>query len=92
MVDKVDVRARLRAKFYENPDQYPLRGNADEVKAYRAKTKEMEALFKKDLFEEFEIVEHPKRELLFSKSWELSHDSGLEEVYYTFSDLFELIK
>jgi hypothetical protein len=48
--------------------------------------------FKRDLFEEFGVENHPKREIVFEMAWERAHSSGYYEVYLAFEDLVELIK
>ena len=48
--------------------------------------------FKKDLFEELDIVDNPKNELLFSKAWEHGHSAGFHEVYVYACYLVDLIK
>ena len=47
--------------------------------------------FKRDLFEELGIENHPKRQLLFEKAWERGHSSGYSEVYNVALDLVDLI-
>ena len=48
--------------------------------------------FKEDLFTEFGMSKHPKREKIFNYAWEEGHACGLEDVYGVFSDIVELIK
>lgn len=47
--------------------------------------------FKQDAFKELGIENHPKRELLYKKAWELGHSGGLSEVWYYLSELADLI-
>lgn len=51
-----------------------------------------EKKFKNDLFEELEIQDNPKRELLYQKAYELGHSYGCSEVFYYAKELAELIK
>lgn len=47
--------------------------------------------FKNDLFNELGIENNPKRELLFSKAWEMGHSSGYYSVFEHAEDLVDLI-
>ena len=44
------------------------------------------------MFEELDIADNPKRDLLFNKAWELGHSYGLSEVYHYADELVCLIK
>ena len=48
--------------------------------------------FKSDIENEFGVEDHPKKDLLFSISWERGHSAGYYEVYYCYQELVELIK
>ena len=48
--------------------------------------------FKTDLFNELNINDNPKKELLFEKSRKLSHNDSLEEIYIWVHELVDLIK
>jgi len=48
--------------------------------------------FKEDIFEEFGVQNHPKRERVFELAWDRGHSSGFFEVYLVFEELVELIK
>jgi hypothetical protein len=49
-------------------------------------------LFIKDLEEENDLQDNPKKDLLWAKAWELGHSSGYDEVITIYEDLMELIK
>ena len=59
---------------------------------YNEESKRIYEEFKNDLFEELDITDNPKKEILFSKAWDMSHSYGFESVYYKAEDLVELIK
>ncbi len=48
--------------------------------------------FKEDIFGEFGVQNHPKRERVFELAWDRGHSSGFSEVYLVFEELVELIK
>lgn len=67
----------------------------DEValkKARAERTQRIMAEFKRDLFEELGIANHPMREKLYSKAWENGHSSGFQEVYNCALNLVDLIE
>lgn len=47
--------------------------------------------FKQDMFVELDIENNEKRELLFSKAWEMGHSSGYDEIKNYMIDLVDLI-
>lgn len=61
-------------------------------KAFRDDEARLEALFKNDLFEFFDVKDNPKANLLYSKCYELGHSGGLAEIYCKFDDLVDLIR
>jgi hypothetical protein len=63
-----------------------------EVQEYRVEEGKMREKFKSDLFKEFGIESNPKRDLLFSKAWELGHSDGFASVANYAQDLVELIQ
>lgn len=87
-----------------NPDNYDSKSEEKRVRdtlikivnerydSQKQKEIELYNEFKHDLFEELEITDNPKRDLLFEKSWDRGHSYGLYEVYNTALDLVELIK
>jgi hypothetical protein len=82
------------------------RAYADQLEAYEAaregfqaaraawahKSLALERQFREDLEHYYEMVGHPKADLLYGKAYELSHSGGLEEIANTYSDLVELVK
>ena len=60
-------------------------------KEYRKKLNLIEEEFKQALFEDLGISDNPKRELLYSKAYEMGHSSGFSNIYSYASDLVELI-
>ena len=54
------------------------------------------AVFKLDMETELNTVDNPKKDILFSKAWDLSNkndkNNGLESVYNYYNLLVELIK
>jgi hypothetical protein len=48
--------------------------------------------FKLEVFKQLGIEDNPKKELFYSKAWELGHSSGLSDVWNYATDLVELIK
>lgn len=87
-----------------NPDDYDSKSEEKRVRdtlikivnerCEYQKQREIELFneFKQDLFEELEITDNPKRDLLFEKAWDRGHSYGFYEVYNTALDLVELIK
>lgn len=61
-------------------------------KARAARTQRIMAEFKRDMFEELGIANHPMREKLYSKAWENGHSSGFQEVYNCALNLVDLIE
>lgn len=48
--------------------------------------------FKQDLFENYEILDNPKKELCFEIAWDDGHSGGFAEVLNQFDKLVCLIK
>lgn len=48
--------------------------------------------FKKDLFEELKIENHPKKEVLFRLAWEFGHAYGYSSVFYFAEEMVELLQ
>ena len=63
----------------------------EHLKLYNAEKGRLYKEFKEDLFEEFEMSNHPKRERIFTYAWDEGHSCGLEDVYNVFSDIVDLI-
>lgn len=84
---------------YQTTVKYPSRKDFPDVldykkarEAYYDNVSDCHNRFRQDLFEDLDIVDNSKRDLLFSKAWELGHSSGYNEVYNYACDLVELIK
>jgi hypothetical protein len=56
------------------------------------KAYETEEQFKLDLFNAFEVVDHPRAERVYELAYEYGHASGYTEILYYFSDIVSLIK
>lgn len=61
-------------------------------RAYQDEGYRLNMQFKQDLFDAYEIADHPKREKLWSLAWDMGHSSGYTEVLTYFDELVELIK
>ena len=61
------------------------------INAYQAENARLIEKFKRDLFEELGISDHPKREKLYSLAWELGHSTGFSEVVSYAEQLSELL-
>lgn len=48
--------------------------------------------FKNDMFECYNVSNHPKADKAYSLAWEYGHSAGLHDIHNYFSDLVELIK
>ena len=58
---------------------------------YNAENGKLHLEFQNDLFEEFGVVDNPKRFKCFELAWDKGHSAGCSEVYSVFQDLVELI-
>jgi hypothetical protein len=65
---------------------------SEHVKVYRTALAEKEREFVEDLFDEFGVMDNPKKGLCFSIAYDMGHAHGFSEIYSKFSDLVELIK
>ena len=75
----------LLKKFYEQEyTEYLKNYNKDEKDRYEA--------FVNDLYDEFDVQNNPKKELLYAKAYEMGHSSGFSEIYNYFSELVDLIR
>lgn len=63
----------------------------EHLSLYLQEKVKLEKEFRLDLISEFNLGNHPKANLLFDKSWEVS-GGNFEDVVGYFSDLIELIK
>ena len=63
----------------------------DMRKEYNAEENRLSNLFKCDLEKEFDMVGHPKSEILFHKAWEDGHSGGMIDVLNEYDDLIDLV-
>ncbi len=91
-LSKTATPAEIRA-YADQLEQYEeeLRGTRERMAAYNARTAALEAEFRADLEEYYGMTGHPKADLLYGKSWEHGHSSGLSEVANVYSDLVDLV-
>jgi hypothetical protein len=59
---------------------------------YREETNRLLKIFKQDLFEELEIIDNPKKDLLWGKAWNFGHSAGLNEILIYAYELVDLIE
>jgi hypothetical protein len=59
---------------------------------YGKEDQKLHAEFQNDLFEEFGVVDNPKRFRAFSYAWQEGHAGGYADVYNVFADIVELIR
>jgi hypothetical protein len=93
----IDVKAKIAARAYEVPLPQETK-NLSKDDRYKvmndyhiACSKMWNEIFRGDLEQEFGVVGHPKSKRLFELAWEHGHSSGLNDVYYYYSDFVELI-
>lgn len=48
--------------------------------------------FRNSLFETFDVVDNPKRDMAFAIAWQKGHSNGYGEVANEFADLVDLIR
>lgn len=73
---KEEAKAQRRAELFEKNKE----------------ARQREEALKARLEDEHGLREHPKRELLWSKAWDLGHSYGLSEVENYYADLAELLQ
>ena len=61
-------------------------------KQYDTERTKLHEEFVNDLFENFNVMNNPKKDKAFALAWKRGHYSGYEEVYNEFYDLVELIR
>ena len=59
--------------------------------AYNAEERRLSDAFKLALFQELDIVDHPKRDDLFNLAWQYGHANGLSDVFEHASDFVILL-
>lgn len=84
----VDFWIKLRRGDYETKFRWD-KTPEDEIQADCGR---LSQLFEKDLFEHFEVTDHPKRDKCYQLAWDLGHSAGMHEIANYFSSLVELIK
>ena len=62
------------------------------VAAWNAHSVALEGEFRRDLEITYDMVGHPKADLLYDKAYEKGHSGGMQEVANYYSDLVELVK
>lgn len=78
-----------RASGRHAKDMEKYKADLDE---YRRVSRQREAEFKADLFEEYDVTGHPKADRAFALAWEEGHANGFYEVESFFSRLVLLIR
>jgi len=61
------------------------------MKDYTESENQLRMKFKMDLFEEFDVVNSPKKDLAYDIAWDRGHSSGFSSVWDEFSELVCLI-
>ena len=89
-------------EWHHNKEKYPSTAVKQEVfdkegyrktkDAYKKEKRRLYLEFTEDIAREFGVQDNPKRDLLFSKAWELGHSAGYSEVYGYYEDLVDLIR
>lgn len=62
------------------------------VEKWQEKTNALTQEFKVDLFEELNITNNPKAELLYSIVWDKGHACGFSDIYNEACDIVDLIR
>lgn len=87
----MDIYQKVRADYYKT--KLPYGENKSDVrKIYYEDQNRLDVEFKADLFKEFDVESNPKKDLCFSKAYEMGHAHGYSEVLNYFSDFVDLIK
>jgi len=84
---QVLVYAKKLAEYEVKEQKYKK-----ELAKYTSAMNKREDEFKSDLFEEFEMTNHPNVEKIYSRAWSEGHSSGLQSVHDEFSSLVDLVK
>ena len=61
------------------------------LQEYHKEESKLHEEFRRDLFEEFGVTDHPKADKMYGYAWEKGHAYGFSEVYSYFSDIVELV-
>lgn len=91
MPDATPVQVRAYADALEAYDA-AKKTHREQMAAYYARSTALEAEFRHDLEVEYDMVGHPKADLLYAKAYELGHSGGMQEVANYYSDLVELVQ
>jgi hypothetical protein len=85
---------KLEAGYYKNPEPTYIRGevvnNARKQTAWKAREEQLNAEFKRDLFAEFGVSEHPKANDAFDLAVEFSGGEPEEVTLNVFRKLVKL--
>jgi hypothetical protein len=97
-----ELHRKLHANAYRNTLPYARvglsTGQADmaevsaRAKAYQTEEARLHAEFRADLESAYETTGNPKKDLLFSKAWDIGHSAGFAEVASYYGDLVELVR
>ena len=66
--------------------------DSDVINTLRLKLYEHKYSLEKNLAIKYHLLDHPKRDLLFAKAWDLGHGRGDSEVEFYYSELIDLVK
>ena len=88
-----EEQIRLMDEHKKALEEYPRRRDAYQtaIKAHNEDEARLREEFKRDLFEELEISNNPRREKFWDKVWSQGHSSGLNEVLSIAEELVDLI-
>jgi hypothetical protein len=87
---KCDLKKEYpNAVIQEVLDEYAYQ---DHLRRYHEESRRLHEEFKSDLYAEFGVSDHPKRDKVFNLAREYGRESGHENVYNYFADLVVLIK
>jgi hypothetical protein len=62
-----------------------------QVAAYHARSVALEGEFRRDLEVHYDMVGHPKADLLYGKAYQMGHSGGMQEVAHYYADLVDLV-
>jgi hypothetical protein len=86
---KYKVSQEIRNAAFPSDGTY---ATAEAKKAYREEAYHLEQeVFRADLENEFGTQNYPKRDALWTKAWKDAHSGGLQEVYFQYEELVNII-
>lgn len=91
MSDK-SVHDKVRDGAYKNTVPYPKPKDPQKIvkrHAYQAEGNRLEALFKADLFAEYNVT-GPAADVMYAKAYQMGHSAGWSEIAGYFEDLVEI--